>query len=103
MKDIMILREYINEKIGVVYQWEGIGRSETFNGLEIKNGILREVNDKEIYLELIIKPIIDPFGEISGHRIPFKKTDIGELHKISNKKGENIYDYNSVNYSERHK
>ena len=59
------LKEYIGRKVGVVYQWNGIGRSEMFEGHEVRRGILREITDEDIYLEFTrIKRIVDPFGEI---------------------------------------
>ncbi|SRR3989344_536708 len=92
------LKEYIGKEIGAVYQWNGIGRSEMFEGHEVRSGILRDVSDEGIYLEFTgIKPIVDQFGEIRGHRIPFKKSDIGELCKVFGENGKILYDNNIQN------
>lgn len=92
------LKKYTGEEVGVIYKWRGIGWNGDPSKIENQGGILKEVNSEEVYIEFTgIKPIVDPFGRIIGHRIPFKG-EIGTVHKIFSKDGKVIYGESS-NYN----
>ena len=90
------LEENVGKEVAAIYQWRGPGCRNDPNYVEMHRGFLKEISDEGIVIEFTdVQPIVEVFGKILGHKIPFDGK-IGKLLRVYGNRGEILYQLTEI-------